>query len=132
MERERVENAKELIDRCKDLGGFKFSTLEPNTKMIVETRNSLYEFIVGEETTVTGGSTPNGVRFPEPTKVRIHGSTYGGSMIRMDWIGEDMHLEFGIVGTDKLIVTSSIKNVILKDADGDWYYSMDWNKKNTT
>jgi hypothetical protein len=32
---------------------------------------------------------------PEPTLVTIHGSTWGGSMIKADYIGRGMHLEFG-------------------------------------
>ena len=31
---------------------------------------------------------------PEPVRVRIAGSTWGGSMLKQDFIGRGMHLEF--------------------------------------
>ena len=33
---------------------------------------------------------------PVPVECRIHGCTWGGSMIRGGWIGRGMHLEFSI------------------------------------
>jgi len=31
---------------------------------------------------------------PEPTKAYIHGSTFGGSLIKVGFVGQDMRLEF--------------------------------------
>ena len=42
---------------------------------------------------------------PEPVLVRIHGSTWGGSMIKENFIGRGMHLEF--VRPDSLPITTS-------------------------
>ena len=42
---------------------------------------------------------------PQPTRVYIHGSTWGGSMLKESFIGRGMHLEFG--HPDGLAVTTS-------------------------
>ena len=44
---------------------------------------------------------------PEPTPVKILGSTWGGSMIKTDFIGCGMHLEFLPKGTRR-VTTSRI------------------------
>ncbi len=46
---------------------------------------------------------------PVPIKCNIHGSTWGGSMLKMDFVGRDMNLEFSIDG--KTIVTSTIQEI---------------------
>jgi hypothetical protein len=46
---------------------------------------------------------------PSPVKCSIHGSTWGGSMLKVGWIGLGMHLEFSI--GDKTVVTSEIQAI---------------------
>jgi hypothetical protein len=52
---------------------------------------------------------------PNPTKARIDGSTWGGSMIRIDFIGRNMHLEFHLEGEEKTILTSEIAEIWEED-----------------
>lgn len=47
---------------------------------------------------------------PEPVRVRIHGSTWGGSMLKEQFIGRGMHLEFRHPGYLR-ITTSRILDV---------------------
>lgn len=50
---------------------------------------------------------------PNPVLCNIHGSTWGGSMIKTDWIGIGMHLEIGLMvnGEASVITTSEIQDV---------------------
>ncbi|SPE34816.1 conserved hypothetical protein [Candidatus Sulfopaludibacter sp. SbA6] len=52
---------------------------------------------------------------PEPVLVNIHGSTWGGSMLKEHFIGRGMHLEFRHP-TYEPIVTSVIEDVTEKRA----------------
>ena len=47
---------------------------------------------------------------PAPTKCSIHGSTWGGSMLKVGWIGRGMHLEFSIEG--KTVTTTTVQEVV--------------------
>ncbi len=110
--------------------GLNVSLLQPGTILVLETTYSFYrlQIIEGKEALVTGGMTKSGDdRFPTPTKAIICGSTWGGSSIKVDWIGREMHLEliFGEELKDKLL-TSRILNLVVEAPDGSWSYSMDW------
>lgn len=124
----------DIMSRIKSLdgkGGFTVSTLKPGTKLRVQTRNSFYEFeiIEGKSVTVFGGTRKDGTtRFPQPVEAVIYGSTWGGSMLKVDWIGEDMRLEFRAKEAEHTVSTSRIKNVVIESKDGSWSYSMDWDK----
>lgn len=121
-----------LIEDQKDKEGIQISLLQPGTKLLVRTKNSFYEFkiIEGSRATVFGGTRENGTtRYPQPVEVAIHGSTWGGRSIKPDWIGQDMHLEFGIVGSDYFLTTTTIEEVIIESPGGDWSYPMNWNKE---
>jgi hypothetical protein len=110
-------------------GGINVSPLESGTLLIVETQNSFYEFVIiaGKECTVFGGTRRDGLtRFPKPVKAVIHGSTWNGSILKVDWIGEGMRLEFH---TEKgRINTSPVKNLTIEAPDKSWYYFMDWER----
>ena len=47
---------------------------------------------------------------PEPVRVRIHGSTWGGSMIKAEYIGRGMRMEFRHPHY-KIVVTSRIVEI---------------------
>jgi hypothetical protein len=123
---------EDILKKMAENKGFNINELPVGTKVSVNTKNSLYEFVVLEDRYVSifGGSLKDGgVRFPKPTKVKILGSTYGGSMIRLDWVGEAMFIEFVIEeGPNKngTILTSSVRNALIESKNGDWFYPMDW------
>jgi hypothetical protein len=48
---------------------------------------------------------------PVPTKCRIPGSNFGGSMLRMNFVGRGMYMEFHTDAHPKRIVTSQIQEV---------------------
>ena len=111
------------------IGGFGISQLQPHTKILIETRHSFYdiEYLKNREALIFGGRMwGDGLRFVEPTRILINGSTWGGSMIKSDWIGQNMRLEFQVIETGGLVSTSSIINAIIESPDGGWQYSLDW------
>lgn len=87
----------------------------PNHVIVVRTKNTVYTF-------VTNGEDIEGVAHKEnggipsflfrQAKVQIHGSTWGGSMIKVGYIGVDMRLEFSIPDEGRYgITTSTIQSV---------------------
>ena len=74
-------------------GGVDLRHLSPGTVLEVQTRNHVYRIVSeqGGEAWICG----HPVFCPDPVLVDIHGSTWGGSMIRERYIGRGMHLEFG-------------------------------------
>ena len=74
-------------------GGVNLGDVPPGTVLEVETQNRAYTI----EYQGLGRALISGhpVFCPQPTPVTIHGSTWGGSMIKAGYIGRGMHLEFG-------------------------------------
>ena len=74
----------------------------------VQTEDALYTIMkTGDETFTIQGHQ----KFcPRMSQCRIHGSTWGGSMIKMGWIGRGMHLKFSTA--DSGTITTSRVNEI--------------------
>ena len=121
---------QDLIHEQEKKSGLNVTVLEKGTKLTVETNNSIYQIVVvdGRQITLMGGMTIKGdIRFPKPITVMFVGSTWGGSMIKPDWIGQDMGMEI-IIDSDSVLHTSFVKNIEIESPSGKWSYSMDWNK----
>jgi hypothetical protein len=74
-------------------GGVYLKNLIPGTVLRVETQNHAYTILYqGWDQALISG---HPVFCPEPIPVTIHGSTWGGSMLKARYIGRGMHLEFG-------------------------------------
>jgi hypothetical protein len=54
---------------------------------------------------------------PEPTLAYIAGSTWGGSMLKMKFVGIGMHLEFRPVNFEYVITTTKILGIEETDAE---------------
>ncbi len=75
-------------------GGVKLSDLTAGSTLEVQTRNTLYRIVKAEDGTLT---IQGHAHFcPTPMPVTISGSTWGGSMLKMGFIGRGMHMEFYI------------------------------------
>lgn len=48
---------------------------------------------------------------PDWRRCCIHGSTWGGSMLKMDFLGVGMHIEMTIQGNDGIILTNTVKEI---------------------
>lgn len=87
----------------------KGNVLAVGRALLIQTKNTLYklEKRAEDDFYISGNQ-----RFcPEPTKCSIHGSTWGGSMLKMGWVGRGMHLEFSIPGSYGSITTTEISEI---------------------
>ncbi len=73
-------------------GGVRLEDLPGGASLVVETENRSYEVRMGENGSAYISGHP--VFCPKPTLVSIHGSSWGGSMLKVAYIGRGMHLEF--------------------------------------
>lgn len=72
-------------------GGVFVDKLPVGAMLQIQTRNTLYTLEKREDGTYLHGN----ARFcPVPTKATIHGSTWGGSMLKMGFVGRGMFMEF--------------------------------------
>src|SRR5438445_2481872 len=89
-------------------GGVHLGDVIPGTVFEIETENRAYTIrYQGLGQALISG---HPVFCPEPVLVTIHGSTWGGSMIKSGYIGRGMRLEFGHP-TYMPITTSVIRQV---------------------
>jgi len=116
--RPRGEDA--FVPRRATLGGFAkevsardgvcLRDLEPLTTLLVRTQNSVYRLTVieGSSVLVQGGKF-----FPQATVARFSGSGFGGSMLKLAWVGMGLCME--ICPDGQRIVTSPVRTLRLED-----------------
>jgi hypothetical protein len=74
-------------------GGVHLRDLPPGTVLEIRTQNRAYTVLYqGSDRAMISG---HPVFCPQPVPVTIHGSTWGGSMLKARFIGRGMRLEFG-------------------------------------
>ena len=97
------------ISQSEIEGGVSLYDLPEGATVEIETQNRVYILVsCGEGDALLQG---HPTFCPEPVRVRIHGSTWGGAMLKYRFIGRGMHLEFGHPGYNVPIVTSRIADV---------------------
>jgi len=84
----------------------------------VWTRNSKYELKINDDSTTIKG----GKHFLEETPIVFTGSTWGGSCIKVGWIGLGMHME---LWQGDLVTTTTGARKAKVSGDG-WEYELDW------
>lgn len=122
------EVAKQLSE-TKAEKGFSISKLAPNLRIILQTQKSKYEIEYWENNIglITGGTrSDNTIRFLTPTKIKLLGSSWGGTMLRMDWIGKDMKFEFKDKQTNSHYITSFILGAAIESLDKSYCFILDW------
>jgi hypothetical protein len=87
------DTVNERIVQSEIEGGVHLHDVTPGTVLEVMTQNRSYtlEYKGSGEAMISG----HPVFCPEPVLVCIHGSTWGGTMLKERYIGRGMHLEFG-------------------------------------
>lgn len=97
--------------------GFNISTLNRGTILRVKTMNSEYVIQLLEKNKVL---VQGGKYFEQPTKAVFKGSTWGGSMLKLEWIGKNMSMEFGYSLKNGLdtVLTSGVQAVKVIPEDG--------------
>jgi hypothetical protein len=100
----------QLIQKSKRDGGLFLKDAPESAVIFVKTKNTTYKI---ERQSGTGWLISGHPTFcPSPSSVIIHGSTWGGSMLKMNFIGINMHMEFVIDGMSP-ITTSPIQNITI-------------------
>jgi hypothetical protein len=90
-------------------GGVSLGDLPPSTVLEIQTQHHRYTAVFLGESQVLISGHPE--YCPEPVLVAIAGSTWGGSMLKLRYIGRGMHLEFCHPEYQTPIVTSRIQEV---------------------
>jgi len=88
--------------------GVEVAHLPPLTRLNIWTRNSCYQLTLldpQESKVIVKG----GRFFAEPSDVHFCGSSYGGTLLRMSWIGIGMRLE--LLSDGRRIITSPVLSV---------------------
>jgi len=80
--------------------------LDPLTTLLVRTCNSHYRIVISNNTAVY---VQGGRFFPETTDARLEGSSFGGSFLKMGWIGVGLCMEIWAHG--QRIITSPVRAI---------------------
>jgi hypothetical protein len=89
-------------------GGVHLSVLDEGSELEIQTENRAYILVYQGSGRAMLSGHPEFC--PEPVLVLIYGSTWGGSMIRSEYIGRGMRLEF-LHPEYKILVTSRILDI---------------------
>ncbi len=93
-------------------GGVDLLELPVLTCLEVQTQNTAYEVVVlspfESKVLVQGGRF-----FVEPTESYLCGSSYGGNLLKVSWVGVGMCLE--VMREGRRIVTSTVQSVSFRD-----------------
>ena len=102
-----------LVPRAATLDGFvalssaadgiSLRDLDPLTTLLVRTCNSHYRIVISQNTEVF---VQGGQFFPDVTAARLEGSSFGGSFLKVGWIGVGLRME--IWANDLRIITSPV------------------------
>jgi hypothetical protein len=90
-------------------GGVFLQDLPPSTVLEIQTMHHCYRAVLlgGSDAMISG----HPEFCPEPVLVAIAGSTWGGSMLKLQFVGRGMHLEFHHPEYPTPIVTSAIQDI---------------------
>jgi hypothetical protein len=90
-------------------GGVFLKDLPPATVLEIETMHHCYTAVLlgGSDALISG----HPEFCPHPVHVAIAGSTWGGSMLKLQYVGRGMHLEFHHPEYPTPIVTSAIREI---------------------
>jgi len=102
------------IIRSEIEGGVYLRDLPEESTLEVATQNRRYTLILRGDGHALIWGHPEFC--PEPVEVRIHGSNWGGSMLKAAYLGRGMHLEYRHPKYRGPIVTSPIVDIRLKAA----------------
>jgi hypothetical protein len=102
----RVATLDGFVADAAGTPGVHLRDIEPLTTLTVYTRNSRYRILVSRDTSVI---VQGGQFFPDPTPGRVDGSGFGGSLLRVGWIGIGLRME--IFADGQRIITSPVRDI---------------------
>jgi hypothetical protein len=99
-----------------DVEGIYLSELAAGDVLVIETLNSTYSLVyLGAAAALLAKHSP---RFAEPMSVNVLGSTWGGSALKMGFLGVGLCMEVERLEDDKVLVTSPIQSLQHSSAKG--------------
>ena len=100
-----------VVEAVSQTDGIGLIEVDAFTTLVVRTDNSVYRITIlrphAREVLVQGGKF-----FPERTRACLSGSTFGGSCLKMGWVGLGLHLEFH--AGDQWIITSHVRAIAVE------------------
>ena len=100
-----------VIKAASQADGIGLIDVDAFTTLVVRTDNSVYRITILtphlREVLVQGGKF-----FPERTRACLSGSTFGGSCLKMGWVGLGLHLEFH--AGDQWVITSRVRSIAVE------------------
>lgn len=102
------------VESVKDAQGIFLKDIPEDALVEVHTQNSIYEITVIDPEDGKVAVCGSGRFFTRPEVCHLSGSTWGGSMLRVKWIGIGMHLEVVRIDGTR-IVTSVVRNIEIKN-----------------
>ena len=104
----------EKIKQSEKDGGIFLKDVPDNHIVEAHTQNSIYAIALVDKEKGRVAVQGNNKHFIQPEVCYLRGSTFGGSMIKIGWIGVGMHLELNLT-SGGILTTSSIKTVKVKE-----------------
>jgi hypothetical protein len=97
------------VIRSEIEGGVFLDQLQPHSVLQIQTQHRCYTAVIlgGSQALISG----HPEYCPEPTLVAIAGSTWGGSMLKLRFVGRGMRLEFCHPKYSRPIVTSCVQEI---------------------
>lgn len=95
-----------------DAHGLTFRLLNKGDELTIVTDNSIYIFKMLDPSKGLAIGAGNGQHLREPQRVNLHGSNFGGSMIKLGWVAVGTWLELKPIvanGITVLSMTTAIK-----------------------
>ena len=91
--------------------GVGLNELDAFTTLLVRTLNSLYRVVVLEPPR-TRILIQGGEFFPQLTEARLAGASFGGSMLKLSWLGCGLRME--VCSEGQRIVTSPVQSIAVE------------------
>src|SRR5580693_8292084 len=104
-----ADDVNHAIIQSEIEGGVFLHDLPPSTVLEIQTMHHCYTAVLlgGSDALISG----HPEFCPNPVHVAIAGSTWGGSMLKLQYVGRGMHLEFHHPEYDTPIITSPIQEI---------------------
>ena len=97
-----------FVETVSHADGIGLTDVDALTPLLVRTDNSVYQITVlqphSRQVVVQGGAF-----FPERRHACLSGLSFGGSCLKLAWVGIDMHMEFH--ADDQWVTTSHVRSI---------------------
>ncbi len=107
----RVSTLDGFVEAVSQTKGVGLADVDTFSTLVVRTRNSVYHITIlrpwAREVLVQGGEF-----FTARTRACLDGSSFGGSCLKLGWVGVGSHMEFH--ADDQWIITSRVRSLAVE------------------